>query len=353
MPNIIRIRNLDPENNINDIIIPVDKDTYGSIAKQITGANLKDWILSGATTIYSHTGLTTVTVGGIPIGTSISGWTIAEIFDMMLYPTLTTTTTTTTLAPTTTTTTTTVAPTTTTTTVVPTTTTTTTTTVAPTTTTTTTVAPTTTTTTTTSVGDFTITAQYGLIMTGLTSSNGSVPIFSYPLNSGAQNLPMVSAYTPAPTFTVYIGGSLFLEAHISLQIDRGSGYVSEDCQLISMSPTINLLQPLTAASPILITDSVLIDVATSCPATTTTTTTSPVISYNYRADLYACSGGICGGFITNIGITNSEPLSIGYYYKIPHNLVILGITATSSSPGSNYSLYDASKWSTCDGACAS
>ena len=97
---------------------------------------------------------------------------------------------------------------------------------------------------------------------------------------------------------------------------------------------------------------------TECVATTTTTTLTPTttttttIVYNYRADLYACGGGTCGSFISNIGITNSETLTIGYYYKIPSGQII-GITATSGSAGTSYTLYDANKYSTCNGACAS
>lgn len=49
MPNIIRIRNLEEEFNLDDIIIPVDKDDYTEVGKQVSVSNLKDWILSGFT----------------------------------------------------------------------------------------------------------------------------------------------------------------------------------------------------------------------------------------------------------------------------------------------------------------
>lgn len=49
MPNIIRIRNLVQEFDLNDIILPIDKNTYTENAKRISGQNLKEWILSGFT----------------------------------------------------------------------------------------------------------------------------------------------------------------------------------------------------------------------------------------------------------------------------------------------------------------
>jgi hypothetical protein len=51
MPNIIRIRNLENETNLNNAIIPVDKDSYHTLAKKITGEDLKDWVLSGYTCV--------------------------------------------------------------------------------------------------------------------------------------------------------------------------------------------------------------------------------------------------------------------------------------------------------------
>ena len=50
MPNIIRIRNLEKENNLNDnIILPVDHSTYGTVGKQLKLYQLKDDIFSGIT----------------------------------------------------------------------------------------------------------------------------------------------------------------------------------------------------------------------------------------------------------------------------------------------------------------
>jgi hypothetical protein len=50
MPDIIRIRNLDPEYNIQDVLIPVDKNSASyDRAKIITATDLKEWILSGYT----------------------------------------------------------------------------------------------------------------------------------------------------------------------------------------------------------------------------------------------------------------------------------------------------------------
>jgi len=158
MPNIIRIRNLENEININGgLIFPVDYsgDTsnqgYTSNIKRIDLSQIKEYVL------FDYTGSTSGTSGtsgkdgssGIPGINGTSGISPCHdyqsntiIISLIVAPTTTTTTiapttTTTTIAPTTTTTTT-VAPTTTTTTIAPTTTTTTTT-----------VAPTTTTTTTT------------------------------------------------------------------------------------------------------------------------------------------------------------------------------------------------------------
>jgi hypothetical protein len=56
MPNIIRIRDLEIETDLNDIIIPVDKNSYHSLAKKITGEDLKSWVLSDiCTNIISNT----------------------------------------------------------------------------------------------------------------------------------------------------------------------------------------------------------------------------------------------------------------------------------------------------------
>jgi hypothetical protein len=172
---LIRIKNLDRERDLNNVIIPVDKQIYLENAKKVSISDLTDFVLSGftGTTIYYlHTGTTTVQVGGIQSGTTINNWTIQQIFDVMFYSTGTTTTTTTTLAPTTTTTTT-IAPTTTTTTLAPTTTTTT-------------LAPTTTTTT-TSITNYLNVASYSydVVINGVSVSDVPITWYSgsiFPLN---------------------------------------------------------------------------------------------------------------------------------------------------------------------------
>ena len=49
MPDIIRIRNLVQETNLNDIIFPVDKESYLDDAHKIGMNELKEYILSGFT----------------------------------------------------------------------------------------------------------------------------------------------------------------------------------------------------------------------------------------------------------------------------------------------------------------
>ena len=119
MANLIRIKNLERETNLDNIVIPVDKASYLDNAKQISITGLTGYVLSGftgSTINYSHPGTTTAIVGGIPVGIQITGMTITEIFNWMLYSGNPPTTTTTTTPPTTTTTT---PPTTTTTTTLP------------------------------------------------------------------------------------------------------------------------------------------------------------------------------------------------------------------------------------------
>ena len=181
MANLIRIKNLERETNLDNIVIPVDKASYLDNAKQISITGLTGYVLSGftgSTINYSHPGTTTVIVGGIPIGVQITGMTITEIFNWMLYSGNPPTTTTTTPSPTTTTTT--PAPTTTTTTPAPTTTTTT-------------PAPTTTTTTTVST-DIHITNQHSvpdddIIITDI--KIGGVSIIGSPINSGDPSVDLI------------------------------------------------------------------------------------------------------------------------------------------------------------------
>ncbi|MCK9417399.1 hypothetical protein M0Q97_12235, partial [Candidatus Dojkabacteria bacterium] len=143
MPNIIRIRDLINETDLNGVIIPIDKTGYTYNAQQINILDLKDFILSGFTGGTSGGGSGTSGTSGVDGLDGEDGTTPCISVNSNII-TIAVMTTTTTVAPVTTTTT--VAPVTTTTTVAPVTTTTT---VAPVTTTTTTTVGTTTTTTTT------------------------------------------------------------------------------------------------------------------------------------------------------------------------------------------------------------
>jgi hypothetical protein len=67
---IIRINKLLQELNLNDVIFPIDKNTYQDNAKQISIWDLKTFILSGLT-ISGGTG-TSGTSGTSPCITSIS-----------------------------------------------------------------------------------------------------------------------------------------------------------------------------------------------------------------------------------------------------------------------------------------
>jgi len=49
MANIIRIRNLEQELDFSGVTFPIDKDSYTSVAKRVSGDDLKEWILSGFT----------------------------------------------------------------------------------------------------------------------------------------------------------------------------------------------------------------------------------------------------------------------------------------------------------------
>lgn len=49
MPKIVRIRNLVEEKNLNDVVFPVDKQSYLANAQQVGIQDLKDYILSGFT----------------------------------------------------------------------------------------------------------------------------------------------------------------------------------------------------------------------------------------------------------------------------------------------------------------
>jgi hypothetical protein len=49
MPNIIRIRNLEQELNLNGAIFPIDNSGYTSVGKQVSILDIKNYILSGFT----------------------------------------------------------------------------------------------------------------------------------------------------------------------------------------------------------------------------------------------------------------------------------------------------------------
>lgn len=259
MANIIRIRNLLPETDLSNIVIPVDKQSYLDNAKQVSISGLTAFVLSGftgSTTTYSHPGeVTTVSVGGIPAGVLITGLTIQQIFDWMLYSGVPPTTTTTTTP--TTTTTTTPAPTTTTTTAG----TTTTTTPAPTTTTTT-PAPTTTTTTTYNgpTGAFYATVA-GLNITTVKINNVEVSVIpDYPIISIDSRLAQFTAFSNQDVL-VHVSGTG--DAEINVVDENGQEtvpYIGEDDYLFSNKTVtgVGVLQVIVAT-----------------PATTTTTTTPP------------------------------------------------------------------------------
>ena len=87
--------------------------------------------------------------------------------------------------------------------------------------------------------------------------------------------------------------------------------------------------------------------------TPTPTPSSGSVTYSYRGNLWACGGGVCGSFITNIAISNFQALSEGYFYKLPGGNQIIEITAPNpSGGGSDYTLWDGDRWPTCDGACS-
>jgi hypothetical protein len=219
MANIIRIRKLENEKNLKNVVIPVDKDSYTSDCKYITILDLKAFVISGytGTETYSHSGQPNYSVGGLLRENFLSGFTnvpVKQMFDLMLYPT---TTTTTTLSPTTTTTT--LSPTTTTTTLPPTTTTTlpptTTTTLPPTTTTT---LPPTTTTTTTLETIIYVNNTSSDVVVGSVSINGVYVGGTYPLeplNStqgitvqyGIHNIVVDYTYTTSNQSVLIINGS--------------------------------------------------------------------------------------------------------------------------------------------------
>lgn len=55
MPNIIRIRNLEQETNLNGAIFPIDKNGYTGDAKQVSILDVKEFVLSGFTGVTDGT----------------------------------------------------------------------------------------------------------------------------------------------------------------------------------------------------------------------------------------------------------------------------------------------------------
>ena len=103
MSNIIRIRRLEEELNLNNVIIPVDKESYGPECKQINILDLKNWILSNYNGLETYTSKYPLSpfwaAGGIladdsRFPTGFNNVTIIQMFDLILYPPVTTTTTT-------------------------------------------------------------------------------------------------------------------------------------------------------------------------------------------------------------------------------------------------------------------
>jgi hypothetical protein len=167
-----------------------------------------------------------------------------------------------------------------------------------------------TTTTTLATGIFSMASQYGFVISGLSSSNGSVPSFTYPVTT-EQNLSMVNAYDPAPTFTVNLEGGI---SNSVLQLDINGSIV--DCEPIvsGITQSINLV----ATSGILITDNITIDVVSGpCPTTTTTlapTTTTTIVYYTWYITNGTSEG--CGNQVGSTAYYTAEqsPNAISAFY---------------------------------------
>lgn len=111
-------------------------------------------------------------------------------------------------------------------------TTTTTTTAIPTTTTTSTAAPTTTTTTTAGIGDFEIDALYGMNFVDVNADNGTVPSFTFPINTGNnETLPMVTGFAINTNFSVDLSGTRVGGTNKTLTVSVNG--VPQDCSVIS------------------------------------------------------------------------------------------------------------------------
>jgi hypothetical protein len=122
---------------------------------------------------------------------------------------------------------------------------------------------TTTTTTSYPYGDFELDPQYGINITSLTASSGTLPAFTFPRNSGSsQTLDMVSGYTISTVFTVGISGTRLFGTNKTITLYVNS--ISRACQVITSDGPQT--KSLTSSVAILDTDNVTIaiDNATSC-----------------------------------------------------------------------------------------
>lgn len=130
-------------------------------------------------------------------------------------------------------------------------------------TTTTTTTSTTTTTTAYPYGDFELDPAYGINITSLTASSGTLPAFTFPRNSGSgQTLDMVSSYTISTVFTVGISGTRQFGTNKTITLYVNS--VAKACQVITSDGPQT--KSLTSSVAILDTDNVTIaiDNAPSC-----------------------------------------------------------------------------------------
>lgn len=129
--------------------------------------------------------------------------------------------------------------------------------------TTTTTSTTTTTTTAYPYGDFKLDPQYGINITSLTASTGTLPSFTFPRNTGSsQTLDMVSAYSNGTVFTVGLSGTRLFGTNKVITLYVNS--VARACQVITVDGSQT--KSLTSSVAILDTDNVTIaiDNATSC-----------------------------------------------------------------------------------------
>lgn len=86
MPNIIRIRDLESEYVIDDnIVFPIDKDTYNTNAKKIKLSDIAYYVGS---LVYINPNPVPETIGGIDAGTTFPspGKNMQEMWDLLLYP---------------------------------------------------------------------------------------------------------------------------------------------------------------------------------------------------------------------------------------------------------------------------